>query len=146
MRNGYDGATELVTQTSQLVEDALLVLQVQLAGRLVRQDERRITRQCCGDRYALLLTTRQLCRTVRHPGREVHLLECRCGERPHVGPATQPQGCRNVLARGQQRQKVVALEDDRDAARPEDRQAGLVEPVERLPEDSHFAGRRLLES
>src|SRR2546426_9194572 len=98
MRDGYDSATELVTQTTQLVEDALLVLQVQLAGRLVRQDERRITRQCCGDRDALLLTTRQLRRTVRHARREIHLLECRRCECPHVRSATQPQGSRNVLA------------------------------------------------
>src|ERR1700675_3418582 len=74
------------------------------------------------------------------PRREVHRLEC-----PRMRPATQPQRRRNILARGQQWQQVVALEDDRDPARPEGREAGFVESIERLSEDADLAGRGLLE-
>src|SRR5438874_5179885 len=119
MCDGDDSATELVAQTAQLLEDAPFVLQVELAGRLVRQHERSVTVQCRGDRYALLLATRQLRGTVGHPRRKVDGPECRRGKQPRVRSVAQPHGRRDVLSRREQWQQVVALEDDCDTARPE---------------------------
>ena len=60
----HDRATFTV-ETSKEVQHSLLVLSVQLAGRLIRQDHAGAVGYRAGNRHALALATRQLRRTKR---------------------------------------------------------------------------------
>src|SRR5256885_1240657 len=66
-------------------------------------------------------------------------------ERPVGGPArvgltSEPQGHLDVLARGQRRPEVVALQDDRDPTRAVARQLRVVERPERVGTGADLSG------
>ena len=66
-----------VSGKSKSLEDYLLVLPIELAGRLVREDEARISGRGRRDRDALLLSTRQRGDAVRTTPGKPECLECR---------------------------------------------------------------------
>ena len=75
---------------------------------------------------------------AEHPERLVGL--CR-----REAPPGQAQRHRDVLARGERRPEVPALEDDRDLARPVLGELLFSEACQRAAERADLAGRRLVE-
>src|SRR6185295_4465399 len=67
----------LVVQLLEQVHDLLAVARVEVAGRLVGVQDRRLADDRAGDRNALLLAARELRRVVLHPVRHAHPLEGR---------------------------------------------------------------------
>src|SRR5580765_3050079 len=145
MGHRHNRAAELVAEATQLVENPLLVREVELTGGLVGEHERRIPRECDSDGDTLLLSTRKGPRTMRRPRRKIERLEGRGRHIASGSDAPEAHGCRDVLSSSQEREQVLALEDDRHAVRAERCQLGLVEPIQRLAERAHLTGRRLLE-
>src|SRR5207237_7664197 len=84
VRDRDDGASVLVAQASQLGQHALLVDDVQLARRLVRQDERGSAPDCGGDRRTLLLSAGEGPWAMRGTMAKADSVECLRGERAHV--------------------------------------------------------------
>ena len=112
------GGVELVEEA----HDVRAGVAVEVAGRLVGQDERRLRDERPGDRDPLLLAAGQLGRLVVEPVAQPEPLER--GLRPG-GPlaardALVQQRRRDVVERRRPRQQVVRLEDepDRPAAEP----------------------------
>ena len=117
VRDDDDGAAELVAQPPERVEHDLLVALVELRGRLVGEDERRLARGGSRDRDPLLLAARERAGALRSRAAEAEARRAR-GRPParRRGRAREPQPSGDVLARGQRRPEVAALEDDRDLA------------------------------
>ena len=101
---------------AQQLEDLAAGLRVEVAGRLVREDDGRPAHERAGDRDALLLAAGELGRAVRAPVLQADLVEqvleevlvrLRPGEREREG---------DVLLGGQHRQQVEELEDEADVA------------------------------
>ena len=95
---------------------------VEVAGRLVAEDDRRLAGQRPGDGDALLLATGELARAMLQPVAEtdgVHdlveplLVGLAAGERRRE---------RDVLQRGQRRHQVVRLEDEADLVATQQRE------------------------
>ena len=102
---------------------------VEVAGRLVGEDERRLGDERAGDRDALLLAARQLGRLVVEPVAEAEPLERGRARRGALAPADAlvEQRRRDVVERRRPRQQVVRLEDEADRPAAEPRQAVVVE-------------------
>ncbi len=75
-------------QLAQQLHHRLAVGRVEVAGRLVRQEDGRIARDRARDRDALLLAARELRREVLHPVRHADALEGRL----HPPSAVRPHG------------------------------------------------------
>src|SRR5580765_2029682 len=145
MGHRHNRAAELVAEAAQLVQNPLLVREVELTGGLVGQHERRIPRECDSDGDTLLFSTRKGPRTMRRARRKIERPECRGRHIAGGSDASEAHGCRDVLSSSQEREQVLALEDDRHAVRTERCELGLVEPIQRLAKRAHLTGRRLLE-
>ena len=122
----------------QQIDDLLAGGLVEIAGRLVGDQDRRIGRQRAGQRDALLLAAGQLRRIVRaavRPSPTAASSRARALER--VGGAGQFQRHRDVFQRRHGRDQVEGLEHDADIAAAEARQRVLVERAEILAGDRH---------
>src|SRR5205807_7586037 len=108
------------------LEHDLLVPLVELRGRLVRQDQSRLTCSCSGDRQPLLLTAGQGTGALVFATFEAKARKRAVG----FASSGQPQCERDVLAGRQARPEIPTLEDDRDLARPIVGELGVVEPGE----------------
>src|SRR2546422_6115771 len=75
MRHDDNRLFELLVEATEQVEDLLPSLRVELPGRLVGQEERRIVREGHSDRDPLLLAPAQLVGTVARTLRHAHELE-----------------------------------------------------------------------
>ena len=139
MGHRHDRAAELVAEATQLVENALLVREVELTGRLVGQHERRIPREGDSDGDTLLLSTGQSPRTMGRPRRKIERPERRGRHIACASDAPETHGCRDVLSSSQERQQVLALEDDRHLARAVGREIALTQPRQRAAERPHLA-------
>ena len=96
-----DRLAVLRDEQAQQVQDLVRALAVEVAGRLVAQQERRVGHDRARDRHALLLPARELAREVVHALREPH--EAQRGL--HVRRAAPPPRS----GRQQQRQLDVAI-------------------------------------
>ena len=101
---------------------------VEVAGRLVGQDHRRVGHQRSGDRHPLLLSARQLGGEMVDPVGQAHLGQR--GQRPLPAlVAAQPgvgQRQLDVAERSRARDQIEALEDEADLAVAQIRQVVLV--------------------
>ena len=110
----------------QQVDDLLAGRAVQVAGRLVGEQDRRIVGQRARDRHALLLAARQLRRIVMAAIARARLR--RAAPRParrrrrHAGDLHRHE---HVLERGQRRQQMEELEHEPDARAAQPRQRVL---------------------
>ena len=119
VRHHDDRLLELLVQPLQQREDFRRRLRIEVAGRLVGDEQRRIGDDRAGDRDALLLAAGELPRIVLSPGRRAR----RC-ERGHdvlaalrLRELRQQQRQLDVLERRQHRDQVVELEDEPDVPR-----------------------------
>src|SRR5262249_27669006 len=135
----------LALEPSEGGEDARLVVDVELARRLVGEHERRRSRGCGRDRRALLLASGQRARPVTSSVREPDQRKRRLGGGPRTPRAGEIHRGRHVFLRRQELQKVVEVEDKRHLPTAVARELGLVEPVERRAERADLAGGRLVE-
>ena len=128
--------------------DPLPGLRVELAGRLVGEQEPRPVRERPGDRHPLLLAARELVRAVLRPLAEADELE----ELGHAGVAL--SGIRpdeaerhlDVLGRGQDRDQAERLEHERDRVAAHARGRVLGQARDLRPVDHDGARRRLVEA
>ena len=67
VRDQQHGRAAFLTDLPQGIQHQLARLGVEVAGRFVGEDQRRVVRQRTGNRDTLLLAARQLGRTVVHP-------------------------------------------------------------------------------
>ena len=67
VRDHHDGLVELHVEPPEQLEHLVRALRVELAGRLVEQDERRVGDDGARDGDALLLAARELARVVVQP-------------------------------------------------------------------------------
>src|SRR5262245_42390608 len=115
-----DDGLALVVQALEDAHDLLRGAGIQVAGRLVGQDQLRVVDERAGDRDALLLSARELARVVVPAVREADDLEA-----PHrllappigamaVGRVDQRQ--LDVVERGGPREQIERLEDEANLA------------------------------
>ncbi len=111
----------LAHQAPQQTHDSVAGLRVQLAGRLIGQQQRRLVGQRAGDGDPLLLATRQLVRPMVRPIRQPHQAQ-QLGD-PLLAQLRlrrdQAQRHLDVLGGGQDGQQPEGLEDEADALAPE---------------------------
>ena len=98
----------------------LAVARVEVARRLVGQDEDRVRRQCAGNRGALLLSSGQRGRPVRHAPGQAHRGEQLLGPRagPLVSLPSDQQRQHYVLQRGELPEQMMKLEHEPDLPVP----------------------------
>ena len=122
---------------------------VEVAGRLVRDKQRRIRRERSGDRDPLLLTTRdgggELPRLVGETDAAEQL------ERPLAPLARRPEpaelhGQDDVVDQRDRRQQLEELEDDADRPSPPLRRRPLAQVVHCRPVDPDLAARRAVDA
>ena len=118
---------------------------VEVAGRLVGEDQRRARRGGAGDGDALLLAARKLRRVMGQPVAEADRFELGRGAGPGVGLAGQLERGGDVLLRGHRRQQVEGLQHDADAAAAGAGERVLVERLEIGAGDVDRAAARALE-
>ena len=118
----------------QIVDDRLAGRTVEIAGRLVGQQERRTGDKGAGDRDGLLLAARKLSRIMPQP-MPGPTLSAPPRPAPRRRAARPVRAGSRHLARRHRRQQMEALEHDPDMIPPQPRQAALVEHGEILPGD-----------
>ena len=145
MRDQHQRHAALGMLAEQKVDDLLAGGFVEIAGRLVGDEDCGIGRQRAGERDALLLAAGELRRimmqTVAEPDR-LQLLRRALGS---VGIARELERHRDVLQRGHGRDQMEGLEDDADLAAAEAGQRVLVEGIERRAADHHLSAIRTLQ-
>ena len=136
------GLPELTDRGPQVPEDLPGGLAVQVARRLVGEDQRRLGHQGAGDGHPLLLPAGQLRRPVIQPVGQAEDL----GHRPEalpgggvVGPAGQLERQPDVLLGAQHRQQVERLEHEAELLPAEHRELGVGQRLQRRSGDDHRA-------
>src|SRR3954454_6375890 len=115
VRDHDDGLAELVDGAAQEVEHLTGGLRVEVAGRLVGEDDGGLARERAGHRDALLLAARELGRPVGEAVAQADGVD-ELVEPLRVRPlAGDRQRQHDVLARVEDRQEVERLEDEADA-------------------------------
>ena len=119
---------------------------VEIAGRLVRHQDRGIRRQRAGQRDALLLAAGQLRGIVMQPVAETDRRQFLRRALRRVGIAGQFERHRDIFQRRHGRDQMKRLEHDADLAAAKARQRVLVEGIERGAVDHHFSAVGTLQS
>ena len=130
-------------------EDLATGLGIEIAGRLVGQQDRRIDRQRSRDRHALALTARQLLGQMREAGGRAARASSSSVARSwtfDARPAAEMQRQPDILQTRQRRQQVEELKDEPDLVAPHARQRIVGQTGERFAVDPDLAGRRTVEA
>ena len=142
MRDEQEGQPALLVEVPHQVDDLGRALAVEVAGRLVGPDDRRVVDQRPRDRDALALAARELVREVVGAAREVD--EAERLERPLAGlslrAARDQERQLDVLDGAQHGHQVVELEDEAHAQRPVVGALLVGHGGERRPLDEDVAG------
>ncbi len=146
MRDQQQRRAEPRVLLEQMVDDRLAGGAVEIAGRLVGQQQRRAGDEGARDRDALLLAARQLAGIVPQAMPEPDPSQRRLGQREGVAMPSQFERDRDVLARRHRRQQVKALEHDPDMTPPQPRQPAFVEAAQVLPGHDDPPGARPLDA
>jgi hypothetical protein len=146
VRDHDDGLAELVGRPAQELEQIGGGLGIQVAGRLVGEDDRRLVDEGPGDRNALLLAAGELGgpmrETVGDADRRDELVEpLAVGLAPGQGERKE-----DVLLRVEDRHQVEALEDEAELVAPHPRQLAVLEAGELRPVDRDGARGRTVEA
>ena len=134
---GYDRLPVLGVEGSQQVEDLVARLAVEISGRLVTEQQRRVGDDGPGDADSLLLAAGELSRVVLRAVGEAHDGQ----RRRHVLPAFgslqvgQQQGNLDVALRGEHGEEVVELEHEAHVPGTPPREAAPRELLDRLSGD-----------
>jgi hypothetical protein len=147
VRRADDGHPALAIDLLQQVEHVLTGFEIQVCGRLIREQHTRLVANRASDRDALLLTTGHLHRSVRPTVPEAHELEQRHAAPSRLVWANAREGHRNgdVLERGHVTNQVVTLENVADFAATQERELdrGQLRDVHLV--DQNAATRRCIE-
>ena len=114
MGDHHDRLAELVDGAPHERQDLAAGRAVEVAGRLVGEDDRRSAGERAGDGDALLLATRQLARAVRQPVAQADRVDHVVDPRRVALGAAEHQRQRDVLLGGERRDQVVRLEHEPD--------------------------------
>ncbi len=128
------------------IDDRGAGLRIEIAGRLVGDEDDRIGGERAGERHALLLAAGHLRRVMRKAMREADGLELTAGALESVGAAGELQRNSDILQRRHRGDELERLEDDPYLPSAEPRQGVFVEAREIAPVDEHLAGIGPLEA
>src|SRR6185503_6480715 len=126
VRHEDDGDAALDVEALEDAHHLDARLRVEIAGRLVGEQQRRVVHQRPRDGDALLLAAGELVRMVAEPVAETHGLQRLGGALPPIGSgglARVEQRQLDVLDRGRARQQVEALEHEADLRVAHEREA-----------------------
>ena len=126
----HDRLAELVDGAAQQVEHVAAGVRVEVAGRLVGEHDAGPGDERARDRDALRLAAGQLARAVRAAVLEADRVDQRLEPLLVRLVAADPDRQQDVLLGVQDRQQVVALEDEADRAAPQQRQLAVAQLVE----------------
>ena len=117
---GDDDEVAVVGELANELQHAVDLDVVEVRGRLVGEQHRRVVRERAGDRDALLLTAGEVGRAVVQAVFEIDLLQQRDRSFARLAPpdAGGAQRHHDVLERGQRRNQVERLEHDADGLAP----------------------------
>jgi hypothetical protein len=128
VRDQHQGRAGFAVQLEQQAAYRFGRVVVQVAGRLVGQQQPGPVHQRAGNRHALLLAAGELARVVVQPGPEPDPPQQHLGTGVGIGLVRQLQRQRDVVERAQAGQQVKGLEHDADGGAP---QVGPAVGVER---------------
>ena len=120
-----DGLAVIAARRGEQAEHLAAAARIEVAGRLVGEDEVGRGRERAGDRDALLLPALSWCGRCRSRGREPERLDESVDARALESarpPAVEVERQQDVAERVERRHQVERLEDESDAAAPEDRE------------------------
>ncbi len=151
VRDEDDGDAALAIELLEDVHDLDARARIEVSGRLVGEDDRRLVDERARDRDALLLTARQLVRKVVKALAEADDLERLHGAavtlgRLHLRPAVVEQGQLDVVERRGPRQQVEALEHEPDLLVADDGQLVLRHARDVLAVEEVVAARGAVEA
>ena len=149
VRHDHDGRAEPGVQIADQREDLLAGVRVEIAGRFVGEQNRRIDRQRARDRDALALAAGQFLGQMLQAMTELHQRRAapsraRCTFAPR--PAAQMQRQPDVLETRQRRQQIEELKDESDLVAPHPGQRLVGQAAERFAVDADVAGGRPIET
>jgi hypothetical protein len=117
---------------------------IQVAGRLIGQQQRRLRSECAGERHALLLTAGKLAGIMGGAVLQPNRFQPCGGAVESVGETCEFQRDRDILQRRHGRDQVERLEHDADMVAAEARQPVLIQPAQIMAGDiDKPAGRAL---
>ncbi len=127
VRDHHDGGLVLAVERLEDAHDLVAHLRVEVAGRLVGEQDPRPADDRPGDGDALLLAARELRREVVHPRAEADAIERRLGQLPPLGVRHAPVEQRNlhVVEHAQVADQVEDLEDEADLLVADRRQRAI---------------------
>jgi hypothetical protein len=142
----HQRGTAIALEREKQIHDGGARRLVEIAGGLVRHQDRRVRHDGAGNRHALLLAARQLRRIMMQSRPEAHGLQF--GLRPLEGVilARQLQGERHVLECRHGGNEMEGLEHDADAPASKTGERILVEAGQIRAVHDHPAGIRALQS
>ncbi len=148
VRHHDDGLALLLIQRLQQIEDLIARLAVEVAGRLVAQQQRRIGNDRARDADALLLTAGQLARLVLGAFAQSHQAQRCAGALATIRGRQRGQQQRqfDVALGGQHRQQVVHLEHEADVIRAPAAELAVAHRVGALAGDFDRARGRPVEA
>ncbi len=118
MGDDQQGRAGIALALEEEIEDRRPRRGVEIAGRLVGEEQGRARRGRPGDGDPLLLAARQLRRIMGEPVAEADRLELRPGEVERPLAAGQLQRNGDIFERGHRRKQMEGLEDDPDPPLP----------------------------
>src|SRR5688572_10674849 len=147
VRHHHDGLAVLAVQDLQQAQDLVRRLAVEVASRLVADQQRGVRDQRACYRDALLLAAGKLLRLVTGPVGEPYHVECdRYGLAPlRGGQSGQQERQFDVPFRGEDRHQVVELEDKSDVARAPFGEPAARQTIDALAAYDDFAGSGAVE-
>ena len=146
MRDEHQGRLPSPLQAEQKLDHLVAGLAVEIAGRLVGEDDLRTRAERARQCHTLLLAARQLRRKVIGAMRDADFRQQAAGDIEGVGLAGELERQGDVLQRRHGRHQVERLEDDADVAAAHERQRVLAEMGEIVSGDADGAGRGALQS
>ena len=144
VRDHDDRLAVLAVERLQQVEDLVAGLAIEVAGRLVAEQQRRVGDDRARDADALLLAAGELPRdsaSSRSARPTTDSATCDALAPLGLRQLGQQQRQLDVSRRGQHRQQVVELEDEADVARPPPRQLAAGQLVDAIAADVDRAAR-----
>src|SRR3954454_24964266 len=146
VRDHADGRAAAV-QLAQELHHRLAVLRVEVAGRLVGEEDRRLARERARTRDALLLAAGELRGIVLHPVQHADALQRRLDAPLPLRRRELAKRQRqvDVLRDGEIADEVERLEDEADLAIADARAVGEIELLDRFAGELVAAGRRRVE-
>ena len=135
-------------QLAERIEDSCAAGLVQIAGRLVGQQQPGLRHQGPGDRHPLHLPPRQLPRLVVQPAAQAKPLQQICGPLFRLAPHPPPgrhaiahqQRCQHIFQRVELREEMVGLKNHADVGVAQPVAAGTGKIIDAFTGEMHFTG------